>query len=117
MNLKFWKQPATTQETSIQVVTVPSIDLTMDQWRSQGVLVGKAKESLDAEPFTTMVQVLRNESPANKGLPLNATAAERVVMQAKIEGYNLCLANLRLLAVAKGKSKPLEATFEPEEKE
>lgn len=112
--MPFWKKLPPVQ---IKVLPVHPVNLSLDQWRSQSALVTKAKELSDNETVKAMVEVLKNEHPGTKGMPFGTAMNDRLVQQARAEGYQQCLNNLRLLSTFKTLVQSIEATFEPPEKE
>jgi hypothetical protein len=66
--------------------------------------------------FKTMLDVLRTESPVNLGLPkLGVQPTDRIVHQAQVEGYHLCLNNIEAMTTKGPESQTVEATFEDPE--
>lgn len=109
----FSRKPA---KTKIQVVSVQSTELRLDQWRSMPDLVLAAQRLRKDSTFRAIIDVLRTESPANYGLPLTGVSPEdRCHHASKIEGYNLALNNLESLCHVNPHTEPIEATFEKEE--
>lgn len=99
------------QPVTVQVVR--SSDLTLDQWRKSEALVSSLLALTKSPVFKTMMDVLRNESPVNLGLPkLGVQPTDRIVHQAQVEGYHLCLNNIEAMATPGAQSSTVEATFE-----
>lgn len=102
----------------IRIVTRSSRQLTLAEWQASEFLVSDAKRLLADPTMRVALDVLRNESPVNYGLPeLGVQPTDRIVHQAKTEGYQLCLNNLEALGILKVESRPVEATFEAPEDE
>jgi hypothetical protein len=92
--------------------------LTLAEWQSSELLAAEGKRLLEDKSFRLAFDMLRNESPVNYGLPdLGVAATDRIVHQAKTEGYQLCLNNLEALGTLKVTDQPLQATFAPPENE
>lgn len=98
---------------TINVQVVRSSDLTLEQWRQSEGLVSSLL-TLSKQPiFKTMMDVLRTESPVNLGLPkLGVQPTDRIVHQAQVEGYHLCLNNIEAMITKGAESRTVEATFE-----
>lgn len=102
----------------LKVQLVSSATLTLEQWRKDQRLVAAAKELTRNETFRMAMAVLENSHPRLLAFPsINTTTEDRAAMQAKIEGYQLCLNNLESMSRDYSLSKPLVATFKPPTKE
>jgi hypothetical protein len=100
------------QSQPIQVVRRDACRLRMSEWRANLALVREAGDVLNTTTARTMIDVVRNESPANIVL-LGVPIEERAVMQARIEGYQMALTNLEALAEFEQPKEQLpEPTFE-----
>jgi hypothetical protein len=98
---------------AVTVQVVRSSDLTLEQWRKSEGLVSSLLALAKTPVFKTMMDVLRNESPVNLGLPkLGVQPTDRIVHQAQVEGYHLCLNNIEAMATVGPQSTTVEATFE-----
>ena len=98
---------------TINVQVVRSSDLTLEQWRKSEGLVSSLLTLSKTPIFKTMLDVLRTESPVNLGLPkLGVQPTDRIVHQAQIEGYHLCLNNIEAMITKGQESQTVEATFE-----
>lgn len=106
------------EQPPIKVVLVSSSSLTLDQWRKDTRLVTSAKELARNEVFRMQVAVLENSHPRFLAFPATGSNQEdRAAMQAKCEGYQLCLNNLEAMSKPWTISKPLVSTFQnPTEK-
>jgi len=64
--------------------------------------------------YRAQIDVLRNSHPVHSIFPpVGISPTDRVVHNAKCEGYELCINNLEAMTKPIKASKPLEATFEP----
>lgn len=91
--------------------------LSLDGWRASNSLVDQSRKQSDSELFKAQIQVLNNESPGKRPMPIGTSATDRLVQQGRIEGYYECLRNMQLLSAYKKLPQTLEATFEPPEQE
>jgi len=110
MNIFNWfkKNP----DPKIQIVTKSVDSLTLHEWRAIPGLVSEAMRIEALPGFSGMVAVLANECPHNYTAgALDATAAIRQL--GRIEGYQLALNNLALMAKPVAHRKQIEAVFEP----
>jgi len=89
--------------------------LRLYEWRRSPKLVTEARRVFELESFRIMLDVLKNENPANLVLPLGSTPADRSAIQCRAEGYAMALANLEAMCNPAETMEPLEATFEPEQ--
>jgi len=102
---------------TLNVQVVRSSDLTLEQWRKSESLISGLLTLSKTPIFKTMMDVLRNESPVNLGLPkLGVQPTDRIVHQAQVEGYHLCLNNIEAMVTKGLESQHIEATFlDPEQ--
>ncbi len=102
---------------TISIIPTRSGVVRIDQWRRSPALVSNARRVLDIPVTRSMLDVLHAESPSNYQLAsLGIRAEDRAALQAKTEGYHMCLDFLEALGIAIEDDKPpLEATFEPAE--
>lgn len=100
---------------TVVIEHLPSTELRLSDWQASTELVVSAQKLKRDPAFRTMLDVLRNESPANFALPITGmTADDRIAHASRIEGYNLALNNIDAMAHLNNTREPLEATFEPE---
>lgn len=102
------------KQTRIEVVRRESTSLRIEEWRAQSELVKMANSVWLNSDFQLMMQVAQNECPGNFAL-LSGGLDDRAMHQARTEGYNLALANLKAMRVPVDRAQELEATYEPEE--
>lgn len=98
----------------IRVIEVEAGKLTIDLWRLDAVLCGQAKGALESPLLRRMVQTLNNSHPAFNvfsDVPLN----DRIVHQARCEGYTMALRDLELLGEHQRRIEVAEPSFEDEE--
>lgn len=112
---KLWKRIFPPRvETVLKVQLVSSSTLTLEQWRKDLALVTAAKRLEQDGTYQLALAVLQNSHPRHIVFaPMGVNPNDRIVHQAKIEGYELCLNNLAALSTPFKISKPLEATFQP----
>lgn len=113
MNL--WPFKTNHPPTKIEILRRDISKLRLNEFQSDEALTTKAAVALSDQWVSLMMQVARNESPANYCLNMNATQEERAAYQSKIEGYNMALANLEAMGVSRKISALQEPTFETEE--
>ena len=88
--------------------------LSLEEWRKLDQMVAESIALSRNPTYRAQLDVLRNAHPVhNIFSPVGISPTDRVVHNAKCEGYELCLNNLESMTKALKKSKPLEATFEP----
>lgn len=102
------------QQRQIEVVRRESTSLRIEEWRTQAELVKMANGVWLNSDFRLMMQVAQNECPGNFAL-LSGGLEDRAMHQARTEGYNLALANLKAMRVPVNQVRELESTYEPEE--
>lgn len=101
---------------SVDFIQIDPLNLRLADWRKNGALVTKAGMVLKQQTVRAMLQVLKNETPANLGLQLIGTRTEdRAALQARIEGFHLAINMLESMDKPLVKQEPLVATFEPSE--
>ncbi len=101
----------------VPLATRESWKLTLDQWRQQEQMVLESRKLAQNLTYKAQMDVLRNSHPCHTLFtPIGVSPTDRVVQQAKIEGYELCLNNLESMSKQLKSPKPLEATFsDPDE--
>ena len=109
------RKSAPEPQPQIRIITRDRSDLTMEQWRGEPALVGKAISIIGSDDFMLMMDLLEREHPGNSVLSLDTPDYQRAIWQARCEGYTMALANLRALAIFRKPVEPLEATFEKPE--
>lgn len=102
---------------NIQTVQRDPFKLRLTEWQSDQNMTNAAGKLLLDSTFQLMLQVNRNESPALMHLNMDAPLEIRALHQARIEGYNMALANFEAMSVHKPLPAELVATFEEEERE
>ena len=114
---KRWLKPPPA-ESEIKVRMVASNTLTLKQWQASPVLIESAMKLGRDANFQMARSVLENEHPRHWVFAIfGVSPNDRIVHQAKIEGYELALNNLDALSKSQKNSKMLVATFEPPEKQ
>lgn len=86
--------------------------LTLEEWRKQEAMVSESIALAKNLTYRAQIDVLRNSHPCHTLFtPIGVSPTDRIVMQAKIEGYELALNNLEAMTRYLKSPKPLEATF------
>ncbi len=102
------------KQRKVEVVRIESNSLRLNEWRTHSELISAANAVWNNSDFRLMLQVAQNESPANFAV-LVGDVETRALHQARTEGYNLMLANLKAMRIPADKQEELETTYEPEE--
>lgn len=91
--------------------------LTLDEWRRQDQMVLESRALSRNLTYRAQMDVMRNVHPVHLVFPATGVSpTDRIVHQAKCEGYELALNNLEAMTKSLKASRPLEATFAaPEE--
>ena len=110
----FNKQPPKAEPPRIEVVRCESTSLRLEEWRSQPELVAMADTVWRSQDFRLMFQVAQTEGPGNFAV-LSGGVEARALHQARTEGYNLALANLKAMRVLRREKSELESEYAPEE--
>jgi len=104
--------------TNVEFVQIEPLNLRLVDWRKNGALTTKAGMVLKQQTVRAMLQVLKNETPANLGLAIVGTRTEdRAALQARIEGFHLAINMLESMDKPIVTQEPIMATFEPPEQE
>jgi hypothetical protein len=104
------------RQLKIQIVTRTVTELRLHEWQADKELSGQAKILLGDSRLQLMLAVLHNEHPALVVEDHHNSSLEmRAILQARAEGYSMCLANLEALGQFKAIGTAPDATFEPEE--
>lgn len=91
-------------------------ELRLVDWRKNESLVSAAKTLAQQKTWKLQMDVLQTENPCHTVLALGMNPNDRVVQQARIEGYEMCLNNLAAFAKPLKLPERLMSTFEaPEE--
>ncbi len=98
----------------LEIIRRSQSNLRLSEWRTDKALVSSAMRLLRDPDFQLMMDVLRNEHPGSL-VHLDVDPPNRVVLQARAEGYTMALANVVALGRFEKMNEPLEATFDPEE--
>ena len=92
--------------------------LTLEDWRKQDQLVLESKALARNLTYRAQIDVLRNSHPVHTVFsPLGVSPTDRVVHQAKCEGFELALNSLDAMTKSLKRHAQLEATFEPPEEQ
>lgn len=101
---------------NIDFVQLDPLNLRLVDWRKNGALTTKAGMVLKQQTMRAMLQVLKNETPANYAMAIAGTRTEdRAALQARIEGFHIAINMLESMDKPLTKAEPLVATFEPPE--
>lgn len=115
---RFKKQPEPTALKPTEISQIDPLSLRLHEWRRNQVLLNKALLALRLQTVRAMLQVLKNESPANIALQtLHSRVEDRAALQAKIEGFHLAINMLESMDKPIVDKQPIPATFEQPEGE
>lgn len=107
------KWPFKKRKAVIQLL--PATELRLKDWQASEMLVNDMNQLRLSPVFRTMLEVLRNESPVNLGLPITGVSIDdRISHACRIEGYQMCLNTIDAMGKFKVNGGQLEPTFEPE---
>lgn len=97
----------------VKVETREAFRLTLEDWRKQEQLVLESRTLAKHPTYRAHLDILRNSHPCHTLFaPIGVSPTDRIVHQAKCEGYELALNNLEAMTKPFKHQKPLEATFE-----
>src|SRR5262245_36722891 len=82
----------------LEVIRKDESKLRLSEWQSDPALCSLAIRILANPDLQLMLSVMRNEHPHRVALRLGCSPDDRVVMQARAEGYEMFFANLEALA-------------------
>lgn len=99
------------------VIARDPIKLRLHEFRSNKSMVGMAQKSLLSPELKIMLDVLRNEHPCMVVMSTGTNPNDRIVAQARGEGYTMALANLEAMGDFQQITEMPEPTFETEEKD
>lgn len=111
-NLNFFKRPKPVVQ--YRVIEREPFKLTTEEWRSDPALCAGAKGVLQSPLVTQMLQTLRNSHPAFFVLT-DSSLNDRMVHQARGEGYTMALRDLELLGEWQKAPRNIEPEFADEE--
>ncbi len=83
----------------VRLIDRPITHLRADEFRADAELVHLAAVALQNPNLQLMLSVMRNEHPGNEVLTSEADSIQRVVHQARGEGWTMALATLESLGV------------------
>ncbi len=110
----FSKKPV--QPVTVQVIQRDRSKVRLREVRADRNLTNNIAKSMGSGIQELVMDVMHNEHPANAVLPFDAPMEIRAYHQARCEGYTIALANLEAMAVFEQPHKPLEPTFQDENK-
>ena len=105
------------EEPSPKFIEVPTHEMTVEQWRADREYVASAARVLNDPQTRLLLRCVENSSPAYDVLPLGTQTHDRIVQQARAEGYTMALATLRSLGRERQFIERVEATFESDTSE
>ncbi len=98
----------------VRVIVRDRCEVTLSEWRSEGTLVSGASRLLSEPHFRLMLDVLNTASPAGWVLN-NSSTEERAAQQARIEGYQMAITNLKSMGIFQKSAVNMpEPEFKPE---
>ena len=98
----------------IQVLRRDESKLRLAEWQNDPALCSLASKVLGNPDLQLMLSVMRNEHPSHIVLRLGVATDDRLVHQARAEGYEMFFANLEALAINTTPVPQPESVFEPE---
>lgn len=111
-----WTWPWRGERVKVRLVHREVGRMTVQEWRRDGHWVGQAQAVLRDGRLRLMLDAVANSGPGLDVLPLGTGAQDRIVQQARQEGYVMALANLEALGRMVQEEEPVQATFqEPEQ--
>lgn len=113
---RWWQARGERRSTKIEVMRRDLNRLTVEEWRSDPGWVATGASVLHDSKLRMMLDVVANSAPGNEVLPLGTSTQDRLVAQARQEGYVMALANLEALGVEKPIQRAVEALFDPPER-
>jgi len=108
---KWMRRRQRREELRVRLVDRPHTHLRADEFRADRELAHLAAMVLANPNMQLMLAVLRNEHPAFEVLPTGVSGNDRMVQQAKSEGYTIALATLESLGVRATLPERLVSTF------
>lgn len=106
----FKPKPKVTPERQV-ITSRPSSNIRMREWRANPDAVKAASLVLQDLTLQNMLDVLRTENPCHMVLMGRFSLEERGIMQARIEGYSMCLNNLENLGRFESPVEGLQEEF------
>lgn len=107
----------TEQPQKLQIVRVESQKITLAQWRSQTTAVGSSIELAQNQIYRAQRDILESQHPRHVMLKMGCSETDRLVHQARIEGYQMVLIIMDSFAQPLKQKREIEATFEAPEQE
>lgn len=107
---KMW--PFKPKPIRLEVVRRLESKLRLADWQSDPALCAATRKLLADPNVQLILAVLRNEHPARTALPYGVSIEDRMVLQARSEGYEMVFSNLEAMTMAKVAQEPPEAVFE-----
>lgn len=101
-----------TRYDTVRVSSVPMDELTVEQFQSNPEMVKSAMSLFIRQDFLTMIHALEGSHPARNIYPQMLPVEARAILQARTEGYQLALDNLRKMRELIVPQEVLESTFE-----
>lgn len=109
----FSRKPAPAPRQEVKILLRDRCEVTTSEWRTDKALVSMAMHVLADPNFRLMIDCLNNSSPAHWVGEM--TMEQRAAMQARTEGYQMALTDLKSLGTLKAiETRMPDATFEPE---
>lgn len=85
----------------------------LSEWRAKESLVGASGQLATNKTYQLQMAVLQNEHPCHTVLALGVSPNDRLVHQARCEGYEMATNNLEAMCKPLKTQARLEATFAP----
>lgn len=116
--MKLWPWKRKPDEIRVRLVDRPHTHLRADEFRADKELVHLAASVLANPNCQLMLQVLKNDHPGFEVLGPTASGNDRVVQQARSEGFTMAIATFEALGTKATLPERLVSTFgatEPQE--
>lgn len=101
----------------VRLVDINPLNLTLAEWVKHSELVHEANQLSKTPLFKTMIEVLKNECPANYVMPIGTQPTDLIRKLGETDGYNKAINNMIAMTVLTEAKQPLVATFEQETEE
>lgn len=104
-------------EPPIKPVHRDAVEMRLQEWCKTESLVEASRVLANNQTYKLQLDVLRSEHPCHSVMQFGVSPNDRLVMQARIEGYEMCLNNLDAFKTSLKLPERLEASFEPPQQE
>lgn len=109
---RLFRKRVTPKVTQPAVFRATGLEVTEAQWRNTPSLITAAMRITNTVEWVQILECLRTMSPARAELDLGTPLTERAVVQARIEGWNQCLATIKRLSMPIIEAPTIEETYD-----